>query len=933
MLNRSLPCGLAAATLFSLTSSFVTAQNIVVDGDFGPDTNFNGNFGKTFDSDAGEGWHFPKAHRWNIDPVNGIAHVANPSGAGGLTQVILDSARTTGVSELSFVLANTEADLVANEFRFQVFGLNGPFEMSNWDSDSPAGATLLLDTGDLGGSNFPATEFVAAFDIGETGYPYLALRAFTKGVDPLAGDVLELDDISIFPTSDQPVSVSVAAVDTDTGESWPEPGAFVLRRTSNNGELVVHFTSTGNADLLADYRLDKGAVYDAGGERIKTSLNWIRPWNNTIVFPNGATELVVVVNPIVDSLTEGSAAEIAGLTLADGEGYFIDTDSYHGEILIWDEGVPTREEAVRFLLQASFGPGISWYNGAWRDDIEIVQELGFEGWIDWQLTQPARKLQSTFDALVNAGYDAGVKTKQPAFFHNMLGYAAPLGENAPRRPIRNYDPLRQRMAYALSQILVVSEKQNTLGNNAPGMIHYYDETLIENSFGNYRDVLLDVTTHPIMGSYLSHLRNRQTTFDDQGNELTNPDENYAREILQLFGIGTVELRRNGTPVTAPVFDENGDPVLDENGNQEYGAVGSYTNDEIVEFARVFTGLTFSDASDFNRPNGDFASFMKSIDFEFFRNRDSFYHDTGPKTLLSRSPVNQTLAPSDDQLVKGGVPYGQPSATHNDIAAAIDNIFYHPNVGPFIGRLLIQRLTISNPEPQYLAAVADAFNNTGGIRGDLTGVLKAILLHDHVRSFKHSNDERSGALREPWLRQLHLLRTLPVDTREDGFLGLYYLDNGLSQRPFASNSVFNFYLPDFVPPDAEAINSGLPHYAMIRGGLVAPEFQISTGGKLTKQLDFLTNTIDTGVNGFGPGPEYDLSRLYALADDPDALVAEIDLLLCAGRMLDDERKIITDTVRALSPDNHLFIDSNNEAEIRAKTALGLAVISPSFSVLR
>lgn len=915
------------------------ADVAVVDGDFNAQTTFNGNFGTTYQSDAGEGWHFPAAHVWDLDPANEVAYAASSSGAPGLTQVVADGRTSKGSHEIVFSLVNTEGDATPNSFEVQVYGVNGDFSLSNWNDSAPSGAATLVDSGNLATGTFPSTEFVAHMDLGTTGYDYIAIRFRAVNVNPAAGDIVILDDVVVRPSDGPPApaqTVEAFAADNDTGESWPEEGAILLRRTSGEGELHVPFTLSGDAELNVDYRVYKGPLFSTAGDQVPEPFNWIRYWNSTVVFPDGVVEMIVHIVPEADGVPEGSDPETVRFEVFAGDDNQVRDGKSVAEVKIWDESVPSREEAVRLLMQAAFGPGVSWHNGSYRDDIAIVQDLGIAGWIDWQFAQPARKLQSTFDAMVNDGYPAGIKTKQPTFYHNMLGYPAPLRPygSAARLPERDYDPLRQRVAYALSQILVISENQNTLGVNADGMIHYYDEALIENAFGNYRDVLLDVTHHPAMGVYLSHLRNQQATFDENGNELTSPDENYAREILQLFSIGTVELRNNGTPITAEVTDGNGDPVLDGSGDPVLGAVSSYSNDEIVEFARVFTGLTYSDADNFRKTNGDFTSFMQSMDAEELWGTQTFqYHDTAPKTLLSRSPVNKTLGSSDDLLVMGGVAYGGSSATQADIAAAVDNIFYHPNVGPFLGRLMIQRFTISNPLPAYIGGVANAFNDSGGVRGDMKALVREILMHPDARDYNRSNRDTAGALREPFLRQMHLTRTFPVDTREDGYLGLYYLEQGLSQRPFDSPSVFNFYLPDFVPPDAEAIAAGIPAFEQIRSGLVGPEFQISTGGKLTKQLVHLTDTITLGVNGPGRGPTYDLSRLYAVADDPDTLVRELDLLLCAGRMPDLERKIITDTIRALNPENFNFINAGNIEEYRVETALGLTVISPSFSILR
>jgi len=912
----TLPACIVAATLAFASALPSEAQNLVVDGDFGPNTTYNNNSGATYQYDADEGWHFPANHRWDIDYNAGHAYVQNPSGAGGLTQVVLDNATTTGWQELSLLLTNTEGSGTGNEFRIQVYGVNGDFTMGNWNSNPPSGdATVLYDSADLAEGTAPSTAFVGYIDFGP-GYEYIAIRAWTNQVTPAEGDALILDDLVITPASDAPDQVEISAVDNDTGERWPEPGAFVVRRGSAVGDLAVNFQLGGNAIRNTDYTMSRGPVFDQFGEPTTTGINWLRFWNGTLFFPNGIAEMVIHVKPKSDTVAEGATPETVDITLLPGEGYQVNTAKASDAVQIWDESVPTREEAVRFLVQASFGPGISYYQNQYRDDIEIVQQIGFEGWLDWQFGQPANRVTPLLQDMVALGKTGNQKTGQVAFLHAMLGYEAPADLFDPL-PIPGYDPLRQRMTYALSQILVISER--SLANESDGMRHYYDEALMANAFGNYRNVLSDVTYHPTMGKYLSHLRNRQATYDGEGNQLTSPDENYAREILQLFSIGTIELNNNGTAQTVLVDDGNG--------GQVEAAVASYTNDEIVEFARVFTGLTYANAGNFNQGNGDYTAFMKGIDWELLHGTDRFYHDTDPKTLLQRSPVNRTLASSEPDLVEGGVIYGNSSATHNDIADAIDNIFNHPNVPPFIGRLLIQRFTNSNPKPYYIANVANAFKNTDGTRGDLKGVLKAIFLHPQARDYNASQDQANGALREPFLRLMHLARTLKTRPRQSGadagLVSAYYVDVHLSQRPLNAPSVFNFYLPDFTPPDPEAIDNNL----------VGPEFQISTGGKLIGQLDFLVGSVHNGFNGFSGGPKFDLSPLLPLADDPDALIRELDLRLCGGRLNDYERKIITDAVRAIDSDLIRNLSADDTRLYRTETAIGLMIMTPSFCILR
>jgi len=350
------------------------------------------------------------------------------------------------------------------------------------------------------------------------------------------------------------------------------------------------------------------------------------------------------------------------------------------------------------------------------------------------------------------------------------------------------DLLRQRIAFALSEIFVISRRVEFISDDTRGVANYYD-LLLTHAFGNFRDLLLDVTLHPAMGAYLSHLGNRKADLSKN----RYPDENYAREVMQLFSIGLFELNQDGTQK----LDENGEPIP------------TYTNANITEFAKIFTGLTIE-------PHPQFLADLAEEGEEFVYNEEYYLdplgilykpmiafeqeHDSGPKTLL-----NGTV-----------VPAGQ--GTMADIEAAIDNLFNHPNVGPFIGLRLIQRLVKSNPSPAYVSRVAGTFNDNGqGVRGDMQAVIQAILLDEEARDTSYLNDPTHGMLREPLVRYISLCRTFNATNSSGEYT---YVPDHFSQEMLQyvvdSPSVFNFFLPNYQPigPIAEA-------------DLVAPEFQITT----------------------------------------------------------------------------------------------------------
>jgi uncharacterized protein (DUF1800 family) len=427
------------------------------------------------------------------------------------------------------------------------------------------------------------------------------------------------------------------------------------------------------------------------------------------------------------------------------------------------------------------------------------------------------------------------------------------------------DQLRQLVAYALTQIFVVSDNVDDIFINPLGLSSYYD-TLLTHAFGNYRDLLRAVTLHPVMGIYLSHVNNARS--NPAAN--TFPDENYAREVMQLFSIGLFELNADGTQR----LDGSGAPIP------------TYDNADIRAFAAVFTGLSYGA----EQPGG--ASFFGNpvpvlhVPMEMF---DGF-HEPGEKALLNGVVV----------------PAGQTGS--EDIEDAIDNLFNHPNVGPFIGRQLIQRLVTSNPSPAYVARVTAAFDGDGSTpRGDMVAVLRAILLDPEA--------ETGIKLREPFLRYVALNRGLDVRSGDGTFPGLGYVGQFLTQQNVLSApSVFNFYLPVFSPAGE-----------LSDAGLVAPEFQITNASTIVGVTNLLAYALFGEVSVETPEGftdiTLDLSDYEALADDPDALLDRIDLVFFAGGMDDATREAIRDAIAPVGAD----------PGIRTRLALYLALASPAYAV--
>lgn len=512
-------------------------------------------------------------------------------------------------------------------------------------------------------------------------------------------------------------------------------------------------------------------------------------------------------------------------------------------------------DASRFASQASFGLPFA--------ALEPLARQGFSAWIDAQMDLPPSLHKPLIDDFV-ARRDAGefedfeedieflIYFRRLAWWH---------------QTVTADDTLRQRIAFALSQIFVVSDNTDALMVNPYALSTYYD-VLQENAFGNFRDLLRDVSLHPSMGVFLSHMNNRRS--DSINN--TFPDENFAREVMQLFSIGLFELNNDGSL------------KADNQGL----AIPTYDNTEIREFAKVFTGFSFGGAGAFfGEPFGDFREPMQMFDAE---------HEPGEKRLLNGTTVPAGL--SGEQ----------------DFEMAIDNLFEHPNVGPFIGKQLIQRLVTSNPSPAYIERVANAFNDNGsGVRGDMRSVIRTILLDNEARNGSAVNPD-FGKLREPVIRYTALLRQFGAES-SDGFIANlgYFLGAVSNQHPLSSPSVFNFYLPSHSPPGAIA-----------DAGLVAPEFQILNANTVVNFANLLDAALFGDFATDAPAPfaevRLNIDELTTLAADADALIERLDLLLTHGALSDAARDAILVDVEPLE-DN----------AFRVRVAIYLIMISPDYAV--
>jgi uncharacterized protein (DUF1800 family) len=508
------------------------------------------------------------------------------------------------------------------------------------------------------------------------------------------------------------------------------------------------------------------------------------------------------------------------------------------------------DNAARFLTQATFGITTA-------QEIQTVRDYGIDAWLAKQFSMPA-----------------------PSHME-YINQQAPRTQNG--KPVDEmayeaiwqqwlYSPaqLRARMSFALSQIFVVS---NIAPDLRPEAMASYMDMLNRNAFGNYRQLLEDVTLHPAMGYYLNMIESEKED-PDKG---THPNENYAREVLQLFSIGLVQLNLDGTP------------KKDADGK----TIPTYNEDVVKGFAKAFSGWSFG-GRDTTKAN-------------MFANGDENW-------TIPMQPWASKHSTATKLLLDGkSVPAGQ--TPQQDLAAAIDSIFNHPNVAPFISRRLIQRFVTSNPTPAYIQRVATVFGNNGaGVRGDLRSVMIAVLTDIEARDPSSVTTAVYGKQREPVIRFANMLRALNAKAAS-GHNEIHYLDsadNALGQSPLLAPSVFNFFSPDFKSPGE-----------ISAAGMVAPEFQSTTETTMVGGLNFFARLIRDGGYGYKENQlKLDFALFDDVAGDANALIDRINLLFMNQSITQATR---TSMMRAI---NGIDVKSKTE---RIRAALTLASISPEFVI--
>ena len=520
-------------------------------------------------------------------------------------------------------------------------------------------------------------------------------------------------------------------------------------------------------------------------------------------------------------------------------------------------------DASRFLAQATFGPRMA--------DIDSVSQSGFEPWIDAQFAKQQTLHLTPVTTYLNT-LAADQRRGQTAFQWSLW-----------KNFTTGDDALRQRVAFALSEIFVISLNSNIAFSYPRGPANYLD-MLGQHAFGNYRNLLEAVTYSPMMGLYLSHLRNQKE------NPATGavPDENYAREVMQLFTIGLYELNQDGTQK----IDGFGKPIE------------TYGNADVSALGKVFTGLSWAGP---DTSNNRFSGGGNPADVD--------------REIKPMQAYNQYHSTAQKQFLGVNIPASTTADTNGDIRIALDRLFTHPNLGPNFSKQLIQRLVSSNPSPQYVSRVAAVFNNNGsGVRGDMKAVIKAVLMDPEARMTPTLNST-AGKLREPIVRFVHWMRAFNARSTDGRFLLGTVSDPAtqLAQTPMYAPSVFNFFRPGYTPPNSRV--GGL--------GLVAPEAQIthetSVAGYLNYMRTALTSGVGTRTNGvLDIQPDY--TAELALAANPDLLVDRVNLLLTGGILSANSRALIRNAVATVN-----IGTSNPDADRRNRVnlAIYLTMASPEY----
>ena len=531
-------------------------------------------------------------------------------------------------------------------------------------------------------------------------------------------------------------------------------------------------------------------------------------------------------------------------------------------------------EVGRFLTQATFGPT--------QAAITALQPSSFSAWLANQTSMAVST--PTHQAWV----DQRLTQLQAATPTATLS-ASQFYESFWQHAVQAPDELRQRVKFALSQIFVISLLDTNV--DVRGAASYYD-MLGADAFGNFRTIMDDVTYHPMMGIYLTYMSNVKES------GTSTPDQNYARELMQLMSIGLYKLNNDGSRQ----LDSAGNPIP------------TYSQDDILGLSKVFTGLGWYSpsptTSTFNGGSKDPSATIKPM---IVYNQ---FHSISAKSFLGVT-----------------IPASTTADTAGDIKFALDTLFNQTNVGPFIAFRLIQQLVTSNPSPAYVARVASVFNDNGkGVRGDMAAVVTAILTDTVARDTATDVASPSfGKLREPVVRLANWMRAFSVTSQSGNWLMTSTSANtSLGESPLTSSSVFNFWPPGYAPPSTQ----------LAANNLLSPEFQGVDEVTVAGYLNTLQGAIGNGIGSVPTGGSgADIQSAYtaeiAVATDANALADRMNLLLLYGQMSATLRQRLVDSINGVTIPGGTATQAQINAALlnRAKIAVMLTMASPDYLVQR
>lgn len=741
-------------------------------------------------------------------------------------------------------------------------------------------------------------------------------------VDPSQGDKW----LAFWASGPQPGDApSAAAVRVGRHAGRSNPGGFPP------GELCVVIFESGLYGI-------NGVEFEA---QLVERLFGVRPLDS------GVAPMLAGASIASVGSQDGAWPVIRGGSVADAfnnESVEVALTSVRGGDGVKGEGQPValltvngQRDAARFAKQAAWG--------GHDNDLRAVFQAGYGSWIDSQRDEPISAVLPYMEFLAHDPFGTIPEETRPAVLASAAGHNRwdqHLNLTTPwlRNVVWEPDQLRQRITFCLSQIFVVSGNQNELSVAGAALAEYYDG-LATHALGNFRDLLSQVTYNGVMASYLTYVANRPPSADGT----RQPDENYAREIMQLMTIGLWELNLDGSLVVDP--EREGPEFVQRDGET---GVPTYSNVEINTLARVFTGL-FHDAQiggaqapygTSRTGNGQDDSIANSYlwsglninqGVEFDRSPLAMFeaeHDHGAKVLFGATiPATQWDGVADiPEFTITSIPADRMAIADGGLAqveAALDILFAHPNVGPFIGRRLIQSLVTSNPSPGYVQRVAEIFNDDGaGVRGDLHAVVRAILLDPEARGY-FDEDPSRGKLVEPLVKVASLAKgfrlgaqqTRVFDAVEAPVYARGYLQGLLEQGLLRSPSVFNFFAPDFeiapdlLAPEAQILNArSIPALERVLDelmfdGLLPAKRNNWIRGDYTAEIQLLENGGDASL---------------------DRLIDALDTRVCHGQLSPLARSAIRSAV-------HLVREDPNATPLdQLRVAVISAAISPDASVL-